>query len=146
MSHVTCHMSYVTCHMSHCACHMSYVKCLCLYSKVTVYRWKCQCVFWDLLLITLSSELRVHRAGSQLKMSERQTKAGKWEPGKQSGQTKRAHPGVTGFHPVIAWGFHRYNVPSLPGKRGCIVPSLTLCAYCVIGCPRFLAADWSAWW
>ena len=36
-------------------------------------------LFWDiLLLITLSCEFRVHRAGSKLKMSERQT--GRWEP------------------------------------------------------------------
>ena len=32
-------------------------------------------IFFDLLLHTLSIDIRVHRAGSQLKMSERQTKA-----------------------------------------------------------------------
>ena len=37
-------------------------------------------VFWDhLLIITLSCEFRVHGAGSQLKMSECQTKAGNQE-------------------------------------------------------------------
>jgi hypothetical protein len=35
-------------------------------------------VFFDSLL-TLSSDIRVHRAGSQLKMSESQTKAGNQE-------------------------------------------------------------------
>ena len=33
-------------------------------------------VFYIILLITLSPDIRVHRAGSQLKMSESQTKAG----------------------------------------------------------------------
>ena len=48
----------------------------CLCSKVTVYSRKLQCFFLDHLNITLSPDIRVHRAGSQLKMSESQTKAG----------------------------------------------------------------------
>merc|ERR1712077_159485 len=54
----------------------------CLGSKVTVYSRKLQCFFFDSLLLlssTLSCYFRVHRAGSQLKMSERQTKAGNLE-------------------------------------------------------------------
>ena len=50
---------------------------LCLCSKVTVYSRKLQWFFWDLSL-TLPCEFRVHRAGSQLKMSECQDKS--WEP------------------------------------------------------------------
>ena len=47
-------------------------------SKVAVYRRKLQWFFLDLLLSssTRSTDIRVHRAGSQLKMSESQTKAG----------------------------------------------------------------------
>ena len=41
--------------------------CQTLGSKVTVYSRKLQCFFLDLLLTTLSSDIRVHRAGSQLK-------------------------------------------------------------------------------
>ena len=80
-------MSHVTCCMSHVACHMSYVKCLCwslghaeqflfscLCSNVAVYGWKRQWFFFD--TSTLSCEWTNHRAGSQLKMSESQTKAG----------------------------------------------------------------------
>ena len=59
----------------------------CLGSKVAVYSWKLQWFFWDLLvLVTLSCDFRVHRAGSQLKMSESQTGAGNlktlknWKP------------------------------------------------------------------
>ena len=49
---------------------MSMLKSNCLQVKMTM-------LFWDLLLlVTLSCEFRVHRAGSQLKMSECQTKAG----------------------------------------------------------------------
>ena len=49
----------------------------CLCSKVTVYRWKWQWFFFDLSLsTTLTCYFTVHRAGSQLKMSERQTKLG----------------------------------------------------------------------
>ena len=38
-------------------------------------------IFFDIIIIivTLSTDIRVHRAGSQLKMSERQTKAGNQE-------------------------------------------------------------------
>ena len=36
--------------------------------KLTVYCWKLQCFFLDLIIIiTLSPDIRVHRAGSQLK-------------------------------------------------------------------------------
>ena len=52
-------------------CHMS-LSMLC--SKLTVYCWKLQCFFLDhliLLLITLTSEFRVHWAGSQLKTENR---------------------------------------------------------------------------
>ena len=79
--------NYVTCHMSHVTCHMSYVKWLCwslghaeqflfscLCSNVAVYGWKCQWFFFD--LHTLTRDWTNHRAGSQLKMSESQTKAG----------------------------------------------------------------------
>ena len=50
---------------------MSILKSHCFYVKMPM-------VFWDLIILhhTLSCEFRVHRAGSQLKMSERQTKAG----------------------------------------------------------------------
>ena len=44
----------------------------CLCSKVTVYSWKWQCFFFDHhshSSITLSCYIRVHRAGSQLKMA-----------------------------------------------------------------------------
>ena len=47
----------------------------CLGSKVAVYSWKCQWFFLD-LISTPSTDIRVHRAGSQLKMSESQTGAG----------------------------------------------------------------------
>ena len=49
-----------------------------LCSKHTVYCWKLQCFFFLalLLLSTLTCYFRCHRAGSQLKMSESQTKAG----------------------------------------------------------------------
>ena len=47
----------------------------CLGSKVTDYRWKWQWIFFD-SNITLSCDFWVHWAGSQLKMSESQTKAG----------------------------------------------------------------------
>ena len=79
--------NYVTCRMSHVTCHMSYVKSLCwslahaeqflfscLCSNVAVYGWKCQWFFFDLR--TLPCDNTSHRAGSQLKMSESQTKAG----------------------------------------------------------------------
>ena len=46
----------------------------CLGSKVAVYSWKCQWFFLD--VIPPSGDIRVHKAGSQLKMSESQTKAG----------------------------------------------------------------------
>ena len=36
-------------------------------------------LFFDINIITLSGDIRVHRAGSQLKMSECQTKAGNQE-------------------------------------------------------------------
>ena len=42
----------------------------------------CNDFFWDIIIwdiITLSPDIRVHIAGSQLKMSERQTKAGNQE-------------------------------------------------------------------
>ena len=41
-----------------------------LCSKVAVYRWKLQCFFFDSssLLHTRSTDIRVHRAGSQLKI------------------------------------------------------------------------------
>ena len=50
---------------------MSILKSHCFYVKMPM-------VFWDLIILhhTLSCEFRVHRAGSQLKMPERQTKAG----------------------------------------------------------------------
>ena len=49
----------------------------CLCSKVSVYRSKCQCFFFDIIILsTLPCYFTVHRAGSQLKMSECQTKAG----------------------------------------------------------------------
>ena len=52
----------------------------CLGSKVAVYSRKLQCFFFDhIIIITLSPDIRVHRAGSQLKMSECQTKAGNQE-------------------------------------------------------------------
>ena len=53
----------------------------CLGSKVTVYCRKLQCFFFDShsLLTTLPCEFGSHRAGSQLKMSECQTKAGNLE-------------------------------------------------------------------
>ena len=52
----------------------------CLGSKVTVYCRKLQWVFFDSLSsVTLTCEFRNHRAGSQLKMSESQTKAGNQE-------------------------------------------------------------------
>ena len=42
----------------------------CLVSNVTVYTRKLQCFFLDLLLVsTLSTDIRVSRAGSQLKKS-----------------------------------------------------------------------------
>ena len=43
----------------------------CLCSKVSVYRSKCQFFFDILLLITLSCDFRVHRAGSQLKSNKK---------------------------------------------------------------------------
>ena len=50
----------------------------CLCSKVTVYSRKLKCFFFDIISrsSTLSTDIRVHRAGSQLKMPECQTKAG----------------------------------------------------------------------
>ena len=53
--------------------------CFHLCSKVVVYRRKLQSYFFDSSLSTLSCYFRVHRAGSQLKMSESQTKAGNQE-------------------------------------------------------------------
>ena len=50
-----------------------------LCSKFAIYRLKMQCFFFDLVVTTLSCDFRVHRAGSQLKMSECQTKAGNLE-------------------------------------------------------------------
>ena len=44
----------------------AFVSCLC--SKVTVYSRKLQCFFFD-LISTPSIDIRVHRAGSQLKIS-----------------------------------------------------------------------------
>ena len=40
----------------------------CLCSKLAVYSRKLQCIFWD-LHSTRSTDIRVHRAGSQLKMN-----------------------------------------------------------------------------
>ena len=55
----------------------------CLCSKLTVYSRKLQGIFWDhlLLVITLSPDIRVHRAGSQLKkcLNVRQKLAGNQE-------------------------------------------------------------------
>ena len=83
MSHVTCHMLHVTCHMSHVKClswslgHAEQFLFSCLCSNVAVYGWKWQWLFLDHSShITLACESTNHRAGSQLKMSECQTKAG----------------------------------------------------------------------
>ena len=71
-SHVTCHYSHVTCHMSN-----AYVDhwdmlnnfCFHLYAPNSLFiAENCNAFFLDIvLLITLSSDIRVHRAGSQLK-------------------------------------------------------------------------------
>ena len=68
--------------LTHLLIHSRYAEQLlfsCLCSKVNIYRQKLQCGFLDSHShshhITLSPDIRVHRAGSQLKMSERQTKA-----------------------------------------------------------------------
>ena len=68
---IVCHA--VTCHISHALCwSLGYAEqLLSLWpcSKVTVYRWKWQC-FFDILLITSSCDIKVHRAGSLLKMQK----------------------------------------------------------------------------
>ena len=49
--------------------------CFHLYAQKSLFiAENCNGIFWDLL--TLTCEFRSHRAGSQLKMSESQTKAG----------------------------------------------------------------------
>ena len=71
MSHVTCHMSHVTCLMSN-----AYVDrwdmlnnfCFHVYAQNSLFiAENCNGFFWD---ITPSTDIRVHRAGSQLKISE----------------------------------------------------------------------------
>ena len=64
------------CHMWHWHWHADQLLFSCLCSKVTDYKWNWQCVFFDSSsIITLTYEFRGHRAGSQQKMSECQTKA-----------------------------------------------------------------------
>ncbi len=85
-----CHMSHFACHMSQCACHMSYVKCLCLCwfsrhaeqllfsclcSKVSIYSRKLQWFLFFDSHSTLSPDIGVSRAGSQLKKHWCQKKA-----------------------------------------------------------------------
>merc|ERR1719402_421615 len=50
----------------------------CLCSNVTVYSRKLQCFFLDLIL-TLSPDIRVHRAGSQLKIPQSTEQTQRWK-------------------------------------------------------------------
>ena len=72
MSHVTCHVKCLCWSLGHAEQRLF----SCLGSKVAVYSRKLQC-FFDIL--TLSPDIRVHRAGSQLKNVWTSDKS--WEPG-----------------------------------------------------------------